>query len=258
MKKLLLIAPLILASACAKVEDTEVCFKKRLGIYNENILKSGLNAYNPFTTDVICIDRRIQRHTGEMKASTRDLQPIDITFFVNWRADADNGHALHRTLGGAYRSRLSSETESSIAAVIGRYNAAGLIANRVQIEQEATELLNKRLNALYMKADSIRIERIGYTREYAAAIEATQVAEQAAARERNVTIQQEEKAKQILVEARANAEAMRIKTNALAQSKTLIEYERVQVEKIQAERWNGVLPAQIFGPVPLPIMNISK
>lgn len=47
------------------------------------------------------------------------------------------------------------------------------------------------------------------------------------------------------------------KTNALAQSKTLVDYERVQVEKIQAERWDGQLPTTIYSGAPLPILNLK-
>ena len=108
-----------------------------------------------------------------------------------------------------------------------------------------------------MRADSIRLTDIEYSKQYAAAIENKQVAEQDAKREKNITLQEKERAEQKLINAKAEAEAMRIKTNALAQSKTLIEYERVQVEKIQAEKWNGQLPENIYSSAPLPILNLK-
>ena len=138
------------------------------------------------------------------------------------------------------------------------YDSESLIANRGKVEEEATKLLNGRLHELNMRADSIRLTDIEYSQQYATAIENKQVAEQDAKREKNITLQEKEKANQKLINAKAEAEAMRIKTNALAQSKTLIEYERVQVEKIQAEKWNGQLPENIYGSAPLPILNLTK
>ena len=46
----------------------------------------------------------------------------------------------------------------------------------------------------------------------------------------------------------------KLNTRAL---KSLIEYEKVQVEKLQAEKWNGVLPQAIYTGTPLPILNVK-
>ena len=164
---------------------------------------------------------------------------------------------LHKLLGNNYQNRLNSETESAIKQVVGQYDSEALISNRGKVEEQATALLNERLKELNMRADSIRLTDIEYSKQYAAAIENKQVAEQDAKREKNITLQEKERAEQKLINAKAEAEAMRIKTNALAKSKTLIEYERVQVEKIQAEKWNGQLPENIYSSAPLPILNLK-
>jgi regulator of protease activity HflC (stomatin/prohibitin superfamily) len=106
-----------------------------------------------------------------------------------------------------------------------------------------------------MRADSVRIEDIAYSSAYERAIEAKQIAQQEALAEKNKTEKVKQISEQKLISAKAEAEAMRIQTQALSQSKSLIEYERVQVEKLQAERWNGVLPQAIYTGTPLPILN---
>lgn len=257
MKKLSLFAIIASLGACAQIEDTEVCFKKTFGEYANDVMTSGLHGYNIFTTDLICVDARIQKYAGELESYTKDLQMAKIQFFVNWAVHREKAMDLHKTLGNAYKTRLQSETESAIKQVIGLYDSESLIANRGQVEEKATKLLNDRLHELNMRADSIRLTDIEYSQQYATAIENKQVAEQDAKREKNITLQEQEKANQKLINAEAEAEAMRIKTNALAQSKTLVEYERVQVEKIQAEKWNGELPQNIYGSAPLPILNLK-
>lgn len=257
MKKLSILAIVASLGACAQVEDTEVCFKKTFGEYANDVMTSGLHGYNIFTTDLICVDARIQKHTGELESYTKDLQMAKVQFFVNWAVYREKAMDLHKTLGNAYKTRLQSETESAIKQIVGQYDSEALISNRGKVEEQATALLNERLQALNMRADSIRLTDIEYSKQYAAAIENKQVAEQDAKREKNITLQEKERAQQKLINAKAEAEAMRIKTNALAQSKTLIEYERVQVEKIQAEKWNGELPQNIYGSAPLPILNLK-
>lgn len=257
MKKLISILLGAALAACTQVEDTEVCFKKHFGEYEHDVMTSGLHGYNIFTTDVICVDARIQKYTGELESYTKDLQMARVEYFVNWAVFREKAMELHKTLGNGYNNRLQSETESAIKQIVGQYDSEALISNRGKVEEQATALLNERLGELNMRADSIRLTDIEYSKQYAAAIENKQVAEQDAKREKNITLQEKERAEQKLINAKAEAEAMRIKTNALAQSKTLVEYERVQVEKIQAERWNGQLPTTIYSGAPLPILNLN-
>lgn len=248
---------LICFVGCAQVEDTEVCFKKTFGEYDKDVLTSGLSVYNFLTTDLICVDARTQRYEGELESYTKDLQVAKIKFFVNWSVYRDKAMDLHKTLGHSYKNRLESETESAIKQILGQYDSESLIANRGKVEEQSAILLNERLMILNMKADSIRLEDIEYSAQYEAAIEQKQVAEQNAKREKNITLQEQEKANQKLINAKAEAEAMKIKTESLMQSQSLIEYEKVQVEKIQASRWNGQLPQNVYTNAPLPIINVK-
>ncbi|MBP5202280.1 prohibitin family protein [bacterium] len=243
--------------SCAQIEDTEVCFEKSFGKYAKEVEMSGLHFYNIVTTDLICVDARTKKHTGQVESYTKDLQVAKLKFFVNWAVFRDKAMELHKTLGKAYANRLQSETESAIKQIVGLYDSEALVSNRGKVEEEATKLLNERLHQLNMKADSVRLVDIEYSKQYENAIEAKQVAEQNAKKEKNITLQEEERSKQKLITAKAEAEAMKIKTDALAQSKSLIEYERVQVEKIQANRWNGQLPTNIYSGAPLPILNLK-
>lgn len=244
--------------SCAQVEDTEVCFTKNLGKYASDVETSGLTFYNMLTTDLICVDARVQRYEGELESYTKDLQVAKIKFFVNWAVYREKAMELHKNLGNAYSNRLESEAESAVKQIIGQYDSETLISSRGKVEEETTRLLNERLQLLNMRADSVRMENIDYSDQYEAAIEAKQVAEQNAKKEKNITLQEQERANQKLILAKAEAEAMKIKTDALAQSQSLIEYEKVQVEKIQANRWNGQLPTAIYASAPLPILNFNK
>lgn len=252
-KKTLL--PILLLSACGIAEDNEVCFEKNMGKYSDTILATGINGYNPITTDMICMDAKTQKYEHTTETYTKDMQTAKIKFFVNWAIVREKAMQLHKILGNNYKNRLLSETESAVKAIVGQVDSTYLISSREKVEERITALLNERLNEIFMRADSVRIEDISYSSAYERAIEAKQIAQQEALAEKNKTEKVKQISEQKLISAKAEAEAMRIQTQALSQSKSLIEYERVQVEKLQAERWNGVLPQAIYTGTPLPILN---
>lgn len=268
MKNKILI-PLLFLSACGVVEDNEVCFEKRLGKYSDSVLATGINGYNPFTTDMICIDAKTQKFEEETETYTKDMQTAKIKYFVNWSVYREKAMDLHKKLGSRYRDRLESETESAIKSIVGQSDSSNLISSRSEVERAITELLNKRLLELNMRADSVRIEDISYSSAYEQAIERKQIAQQEALAEKNKTELVKQQAEQELVKTRAEAEALKIRAKAeamaakekiqsLTQSKDLIEYEKVQVQRIQAEKWNGELPQAVYTGTPLPILTNNK
>lgn len=254
-KSILLICGLL--SACGVAEDNKVCFEKRWGKYSDSVLATGINFYNPITTSMICMDAKTQKYEHTTETYTKDMQTAKITFFVNWSIVREKAMELHKIMNDNYKNRLLSETESAVKAVVGQVDSMYLISSRQDVERKITEILNERLNEIYMKADSVRIEDISYSSAYEKAIETKQIAQQEALAEKNKTEKVKQISEQKLISAKAEAEAMRIQTQALSQSKSLIEYEKVQVEKIQAERWNGVLPQAVYTGAPLPILNIK-
>ena len=279
----------VIAMCIKQVDDTEVCFKVSFGKYDDRVLSSGLVLYNAFTTDVVCVDARMQQYDGskgnkkgetdKMSAYTKDLQEASLRFYVNWQVERAEAITLYKTFKGAYADRLASETDSAIKQAIGQYDSSELIAKRGQIEKEATDVLQARLKDLHLKAESIRLRDIEFSPEYEKSIEKKRIAEKAAEQERDVAVHQvekeenitkieQQKAEQRLVKARADAEAVkikataeaeaiRLKTESLRQAQSLLEYERVQIEKIKAQNWKGDLPQAIYGSAPIPFVNVK-
>ena len=76
------------------------------------------------------------------------------------------------------------------------------------------------------------------------AVEAKMVAQQKAIEEQNRTVQIQQQANQTVITAKAAAESMTIRAQALEQNPKLVEWEAVQ-------KWNGVLPVySLAGAVP--------
>ena len=56
--------------------------------------------------------------------------------------------------------------------------------------------------------------------------------------------------------ATAEADALKVQNNALAQNKDVLELRRIEVEQIKASRWNGQLPTSIYAGAPIPFMSV--
>lgn len=63
--------------------------------------------------------------------------------------------------------------------------------------------------------------------------------------------ERKEEKEQAILRAEAEAESIRIRSEALAQNKDLVEWEDIQ-------KWDGKLPVQMLGAAPVPFLNLSR
>lgn len=256
MKRLVSIIALCGLAACGQVDDNEVCFEKTWGEYAPSVLPTGFNWYNPISTNMICINARTRQYREKMEAFSLDKQSLRVDYTVNWHVVKNEAMTMHKELGESYADRVYVEVENAINIVLQQNNLDTILTEQAKMQMKIKDLVNEKLNQYHSIVESVVIDP-DPTSDYKAAVAEKQIAKEKALAEANRTEQEKQKAAQLKIAAQAEAEAMRIKTNALSQNKSLIEYERVQVEKIQAERWNGQLPQNIYGSAPLPILNLK-
>lgn len=103
------------------------------------------------------------------------------------------------------------------------------------MRHSALEAIRSHLANRGVVVTNLEITDIDFDDAYERAVEAKAVAVQKAAEARNKTVEIEENAKQKIICARAEAESMRIRSEALERNKGLVDYEAVQ-------RWDGKLP----------------
>ena len=117
-----------------------------------------------------------------------------------------------------------------------------MVANRDKVASNILFSLQERMkvNEYPVAITNFQMINIDYSDQFERAIEKKVVAEQEALEEANRTKQVAQKAEQQVVSAKAEAESMRIRANALAQNPKLVSYEAVQ-------KWNGVLPTVMAG-----------
>jgi regulator of protease activity HflC (stomatin/prohibitin superfamily) len=252
--KVLALVPVFALSACGfEVVDTghrgiETRFGKIVG----EPLDEGLHFYNPFTSSVKEIDVREQKLETETVSFTKDTQSVTLKVAVTYYPNKSKIHELYQQFGTDYAEKIINQIVlGSIKDSVGQYIADELVQSRERVKSaaqlEMTESLASR-NIIVTRLDFINLD---FDDAYERAVEAKVVAVQKAAEAKNKTVEVEERAKQTVVAAEAEARAMRIKSEALAQNKGLVQFEAVQ-------RWNGVLPVNMYGSAPLPFLNLQS
>jgi len=230
-----------------------VIFNNFSGVENR-ILGEGIHFRIPFVQSVHTISIKVQKNDIKAEAASKDLQTVSTDIVVNWHLDANKVNKIYQNIGDeqAIVDRVLSPAVSEVVkASTAKYTAEEVIAKRPLLKQDIDEALSTRLTTYNIIIDDVSIVNVDFSPEFNAAIEAKTVAVQRAAQAQNDLVRIKTEAEQTVAKATADAQALKIKNEALAQNPALIEYEK-------AQKWNGVLPQYVLGSGALPFFNISK
>lgn len=251
MKRIVL---LILLTGCGfEVVDTgHRGIEKRFGQLVGQPLPEGLYFYNPITSSIDEFSIQEKNLQGKGACNTKDTQVVDIEYTATFSADSGHAFDIYRQYGKDWVTGASvpSIIEAQIKIAIGKYDAGDLVKNQDAAARSSFEHVKAALDEKFVKLGTLSFRNVDFSNEFEHAVEAKVVAEQSAMQAKNKTIQIEEESKQTLMTAKAAAEAMRIKSAALAQNKGLVSFEAVQ-------KWDGKLPVNMYGSAPLPFLSIK-
>lgn len=247
---LLLVAVIGVVMASVKVVDTGYRgIKTRFGKVVSESLPEGFYIYNPITTDIHKMDTKVQKYSLNMSTYTKDVQQTELSISVNANLDPNQVHLLFQEVGMDYANKVvMPQISSAVKDTIGKWEADTLVSNREKATVEIYNSLKQALQPYHINTQSVVIENIDYSNQFERAIEEKQIATQDAIKAKNKTKQVEEEATQKVLAAKAEAESMRIRSQALSQNQNLVAYEAVQ-------RWDGRLPVNLYGSAPIPFID---
>merc|ERR1719379_3415218 len=151
----------------------------------------------PHLFDVRIRPRNISSNTG-----TKDLQVVTINLRVLSRPEEEFLPDIFSSLGVDYDERvLPSIGNEVLKAVVAQYNAESLITKREAVSCEVRDALTKRAKEFHIKLDDVAIADLKFGKEFTAAIESKQVAEQDAERARFLVMKAEQEKRASIIRA---------------------------------------------------------
>ncbi len=229
-------------------------------------LPEGLHLKIPFWQVSYLMDVRTQEYTmsvapGEgaiysddsMTAPTADGQTVEVDATVLFHPDRTKAAELFQSVGPDYIQKIvRTVSRSQIRAVIAKYSAIDVYAIK---RDEAEIKINEVIRELFAEKDIILervlLRHIAFSPQYAQAIEEKQVAEQRIQKAEYQRLEAEKLKEKKIIEAQAEAEAIRLKGETLRRNPEVIQFEFVQ-KMADDINW-GILPDNI-----LPLLNLGN
>lgn len=223
----------------------------RLGAVEDRVLGEGLNFRVPIIEQVIKMDVKTQKLEVDALSYSKDLQNVDTKIALNFHLDPKHVHRLIQEIGQDYEVRIIGPAiQESVKAATAQFTAAELVSERPKVKEEIKATLMARLSPRHIDVDDFSIMNFQFSESYEKAIEEKQVAEQNALKAQNDLRRIQVEAEQRVAQAKAEAEAIKIQTEALQQNQNLVRLEAVK-------KWDGVLPKYMAGNA-VPFIDIGN
>lgn len=210
-----------------------------MGAVQDGVLDEGVNFKLPFVQSVINVDVRVKKQESDASSASKDLQQITSTIAVNYRLAPDAVDKLYKNIGTNYESNIISPAiNECVKAVTAQYTAEELVTKRSDVSIKMKELLQEKLQDKYINVDSFNVVDFGFSDQFNKAIEEKQIAEQSALKAKYDLERVKTEGEQAVAQAKAEAEALRLKSQEVTKDLILLEY---------IQKWDGKLPTYSGG-----------
>ena len=244
---------IVLGGAFVQIGPGERGVLMTFGAVQPGVLDPGLHLKVPFMQTVARMNVQVQNSQSTETAASRDLQDVSSTVATNWHILPGDAEWVYQQIGT--ESQLMDKVirpaiSNAIKAVTAHYNAEDLIVERDQVRNQIEIQIRKALEPFRVVVDAVNITDFHFSRQFAAAIEEKQVAQQRALQAQYELQKAKVVAQQKIVEATAQSAAQKLLLETLTP-------EIIQQEAVA--KWNGLLPEVVGGRGVLPMIgNITK
>lgn len=239
------------------------------------IAQPGLGFKVPIIDKVIEIS--VQDHVAmyeKMESYSRDQQPAVMTVSVSYRLAADKVGEIYQVYGGqqgVIDRLLTRKVLEETKTVFGTFNAESAIRERGRLNLQIRQAIEKSIDGPLVIA-GVQVEDIAFSGAYEQSVEQRMLAEVGVQKEKQnlerekvaadiVRAQAAGEADKVRFAANAEADAIRAKGNAEAEAinarAEALKNNAALIDLVQAERWDGKLPATMIPGGSVPFVNVK-
>jgi len=231
-------------SAVVQIPTGSVGILLRFGAI-QGVLREGIHVIIPSVNEVVLLETRTQMEESDATAASRDLQIINTKLALNYRIDQDKAGDLYRNVGTQYKQRIiDPAVQESLKVVTTKYTAEDLIRQRAQVKSEVEAEITKRLKAynIFVDPAGLSIVNFDFSPEFNKAIEAKQVAQQEAEKQKWVLQRAELQRATEVALAMGKSQAAKLNADALR-----VQGGELVIAREWIDKWDGKLPTMAGG-----------
>lgn len=211
-----------------------------LGKVSPHAIDEGFGTKAPFVSRIVPV--LVKQQTRELTAAcySSDLQQVDVALQILYRIPETQVVKIYQEYSGdPFQSLIAPRIQEALKEVTALQSAEQIVKKREEIKVRALAVAKQKVGEILFLEDIV-LENITLSKELEAAIESKMVQEQEAAKARFTQQKSQIEADTAIIRAKGEAEAIRIRGEALRDTPGLIQLQIV-------EKWDGKAPLVIGG-----------